>query len=122
MIKGCPDGDGCTFQEAQTICNSIFGSDDSGIVFEPTTKAISDAVLQAAYDAVGKSRNFWIGVNNSDLTYHSNGNPVSLASIPWYSGNPNSLHDCVYGVSRLNKWYSYPCDFSYMSTLCEMTS
>ena len=119
---GCPDGDGCTLQEAQTVCSSIFGSDDSGMVFEPTTLAITNAVLQTAYDAAGYNINFWIGVNNGDLTYLSNGNPVSLASIPWASGNPNSEHDCVYGSSGLKLWYSLNCDFSYMSTICEMTS
>ena len=124
MIGGCPDGNACTLQEAQTVCSSVFGSDTSGIVFEPTTLAINDAVLQAAKDAVGTGYSYWIGVNNGDLTYHSNGNPVSLASIPWNSGHPNSGEDCVYVlnyyVSKL--WKSVQCDQSNTSTICEMTS
>ena len=119
MIKGCPDGNGCTLQEAQTVCSSVFGSD--GIVFEPTTLAINNAVLQAAKFASGAGRWYWIGVNNGDLTYHSNGNPVSLASIPWQSGHPNSAHDCV-GVNSGSDWYSLRCDTSSMYTICEMTS
>ena len=122
MIKGCPDGDGCTFDEAQTVCNSVFGSHVSGIVFEPTTLDINNAVLQTAFDAAGTSYVYWIGVNNGDVTYHSNGNPVSLASIPWQSGEPNSGRDCVYGYSVNKKWYSFNCDYSYMDTICEMTS
>ena len=124
MIRGCPDGDGCTLQEAQTVCNSVFGSDTSGIVFEPTTLAINDAVLQAAYDAAGRSWSFWIGVNsnNGDLTYYSNGNPVSLASIPWHSGHPKSGKDCVYVYSGSKLWFSHTCDVSSMCTICEMTS
>ena len=122
MIKGCPDGNGCTLQEAQTVCNSVFGSDTSGIVFEPTTLAISDAVLQTAYDAAGRGWAYWIGVNNGDLTYLSNGNPVSLASIPWNSGHPNSGKDCVYVSSGSKKWYFNTCDASTLYTICEMTS
>ena len=126
MNQGCPDGNGCTLQEAQTICGSVFGSDTSGIVFEPTTKAINDAVLQAAYDIpglVGPGGVFyWIGVNNGNLTYHSNGNPVSIASIPWKSGQPNSDYDCVFGHLVTKQWTSAACDNSYMNTICEMTS
>ena len=125
---GCPDGDGCTLQEAQTICSSVFGSDTCGIVFEPTTLAISDAVLQEAFYAAGKER-FWIGVNTGDLTYHSNGNPVSLASIPWAnSDHPYSGQDCVYAANWVKKWYSTDCtlkqnticeiDYSKMNTIC----
>ena len=122
MIQGCPDGNGCTLQEAQTVCSSVFGSDSDGIVFEPTTSAINGAVLQAAYDAVGSSYVYWIGVNNTDLTYHSNGNPVSLASLPWSSGHPQSGYDCVWGNSYTKKWSSNPCTSSSMYTICEMTS
>ena len=116
--RGCPD-DWCTLQEAQTICSSVFGSDTGGIVFEPTTLAISDAVLQTAKDAVGTGYNYWIGVNNGDLTYLSNGNPVSIASIPWNSGHPNGAYDCVMGNSGTKKWSSNGCSSSTMYTICE---
>ena len=122
MIRGCPDGDGCTFDEAQTVCSSVFGSSISGIVFEPTTSAIHDAVLNTAFAAAGTSYWFWIGVKNGDLTYQSNGNPVSLASIPWNSGHPNSGKDCVYVSSGSKKWYFNTCDASTLYTICEMTS
>ena len=121
MIRGCPDGNGCTLQEAQTVCSSVFGSDTSGIVFEPTTLAINDAVLQAAYDAAGTGYVYWIGVNNGDLTYHSNGNPVSIASIPWNSGH-NSGYDCVRCSSGNKKWTPIPCYISDMYTICEKTT
>ena len=126
MLRGCPDGNGCTLQEAQTVCSSVFGSDTSGIVFEPTTLAINDAVLQAAYDIpglVGPGGVFyWIGVNNGNLTYHSNSNPVSIAPIPWQSGQPNSADDCVYTVPTSKKWYSKTCDQIIYGTICEVTS
>ena len=122
MIKGCPDGDGCTFDEAQTVCNSVFGSHVSGIVFEPTTLDINNAVLQTAFDAAGTSYVYWIGVNNVDVTYHSNGNPVSIASIPWISGHPNSAYDCVKGNSGTKKWASNHCHSSTMYTICEKTT
>ena len=129
MIAGCQDGNGCNLTEAQTVCSSVFGS-TNGTVFEPTTLAINEAVLQAAYDAAGRSWSFWIGVNsnNGDLTYYSNGNPVSLASIPWSGGHPKSAYDCVYGYFKQNlfstaiTWYSQDCAYHYMNTICEMTS
>ena len=114
---------GLTLQGAQTVCSSAFGSNTSGIVFEPTTLAINDAVLQAAYDIpglVGPGGVFyWIGVNNGNLTYHSNGNPVSIASIPWNSGHPNGAYDCVKGSSGTKKWSSNGCSSSTMYTICE---
>jgi len=121
MIKGCPDGDGCTFDEAQTVCSSVFGSGISGIVFEPTTSAINDAVLQTALDTTGSNMWFWIGVKNGDLTYQSNGNPVSLASIPWRGGHPQKRYDCVSAQSRSRKWESKDCDIDTLYTICETT-
>ena len=121
MLRGCPDGNGCTLQEAQTVCSSVFGSDTSGIVFEPTTLAINDAVLQAASELYFPEQ-YWIGVNNGNLTYHSNSNPVSIAPIPWQSGQPNSADDCVYTVPTSKKWYSKTCDQIIYGTICEVTS
>ena len=129
MFQGCPDGNGCTLQEAQTVCSSAFGSDTSGIVFEPTTLAINDAVLQAAKDAkewTPTSPKYWIGVNNDDLTYHSNGNPVSIASIPWFDYNyfyDYDYNNCVTAFPNFPyAWRSHSCDDSSVSTICEMTS
>jgi hypothetical protein len=83
---GCPDGNGCTFQESQTVCSTIFGSGISGIVFEPATVAINNAVLQTAKYTTGVGYWYWIGVSNVDFTYQSNGNAVSFSPIPWASG------------------------------------
>ena len=124
MNQGCPDGNGCTLQEAQTICGSVFGSDTSGIVFEPTTKAINDAVLKTAYDTVGGSRPFWIGVNYDDLTYYSNSNPVSIDLWSDYKDyyDYDDTFECVGAYSSSKDWWSFDCDNSKMSTICEMTS
>ena len=121
MIKGCPDGNGCTLQEAQTVCSSVFGSYTSGIVFEPTTLAQSHKVLRTAHDAADANHWYWIGVNNGDLTYLSNGNPVSF-TIPWQYSHPISARDCVFGISSIEKWVSWNCDDSSVKTICEMTS
>ena len=112
---------GLTLQGAQTVCSSAFGSNTSGIVFEPATLAINDAVLQAA-SKLYFPEEYWIGVNNGNLTYHSNGNPVSIASIPWSSGQPNSEDDCVYTYPTSKLWYSQTCDQIAYGTICEVTS
>ena len=122
---GCPDGYpyGCTFQQAQTVCSSIFGSDTGGIVFEPTTLAINNDVLQTA-DSLYTYNNYWIGVNNGNQTYYSNGNPVS-ESMPWSNGQIESGKDCVRANSYSKDWYSWTCDESVigpgdtMSVICE---
>ena len=62
--------DGCTFQQAQEQCETVFGSGFSGHVFEPTSLENNNAVLQAAKDVMGgKSRWFWIGVTNGEFRY-----------------------------------------------------
>ena len=113
---------GHTFQEAQIKCSSVFGSDIDGIPFEPTTSVINDAVLQTAVDTTGCTCWYWIGVKNGDLTYQSNGNPVSLASVPWDSGEPTSSGDCVSAYSGPKKWQTKACDTSNGYVICEMTS
>ena len=113
---------GHTFQEAQIKCSSVFGSDIDGIPFEPTTSVINDAVLQTAVDTTGSTYWYWIGVKNGDLTYQSNGNPVSLASIPWRSGYPISGIDCVAAQSGSKEWESKSCYTSSGYVICEMTS
>ena len=123
QILGCPDGNGCTFQESQTVCSTIFGSGISGIVFEPATAAINNAVLQTAKDTTGVGYWYWIGVSNVDLTYQSNGSPVSFSPIPWASGYPTSGGiECVSGNSANNEWLSRACDTTYGYTICEISS
>ena len=67
---GCHDiYPGCTFQQAQDQCQTVFGPGVSGHLFEPTSLEINNAVLKAAEDVMGHSRAFWIGVINGEFTY-----------------------------------------------------
>ena len=68
--KGCHNiYDGCTFQQAQDQCKTVFGPGVSGHLFEPTSLEINNAVLKAAKDVIGHSRWFWIGVINEEFRY-----------------------------------------------------
>ena len=100
--KGCKaNGDiGCTFQQAQDQCKTVFGAGIFGKVFEPTSIEDNDAVLKAAKDTV-RSGWYWIGVSNKPLKYKSNNKPVSISPIPWDSGEPfktarDSMSHCVF--------------------------
>ena len=120
-IFGCPDRDGCTYEEVENICKTVFGPGIPGKIFEPTTLNINNAVLTAAKEALG-SWYFWIGVSVEDLTYKSNGKPVSINPIPWESGqrskSSNSL--CMVAASDTMKWHSnFYCNVYQVSTICE---
>lgn len=120
-VWGC-DGVKCTYEESENICKTVFGPGIPGIIFEPTTLSINDAVLTAAYEAFDVvGYNFWIGVNAGDLTYKSNGIPVSINPIPWFIGQPSKSSNeyCVTAASA--GWYAdYHCiNHPYASPICE---
>ena len=122
--KGCKadGGYGCTFQQAQDQCKTVFGAGIFGKVFESTSIEDNDAVLKAANDAIG-SYSFWIGVSNTPLKYKSNNKPVSISTIPWRSGEPSmtaSETQCLNTSSESKKWYArYPCSNPGYYTICE---
>ena len=114
---------GCTFQQAQDQCKSVFGSGHSGYLFEPTTLEINNAVLKAAEDVMGHSRWFWIGVTNGDFKYRSNGKPVSIEPIPFGSDQPILTGDdtqCLGAVSGNQKWITHECWKPLMYTICQL--
>ena len=106
-IFGCPDRDGCTYEEVENICKTVFGPGIPGKIFEPTTLNINNAVLTAAKEALG-SWYFWIGVSVEDLTYKSNGKPVSINPIPWGSDEPSKTSNlyCIRANYFTLMWYS----------------
>ena len=113
---------GCTYQQAQDQCKTVFGSGISGYLFEPTTLEINNAVLKAAKDVMGHSRWFWIGVTNGDFRYRSNGKPVSIEPIPFGSDQPiltGSDTQCVGAVSGTLKWITPLCNNPIVYTICE---
>ena len=119
--QGCPDGNGCTYEESENLCETIFGPSKSGMIFEPTTLSINNAVLTAAKEAVGYLW-YWIGVRVRDLTYMSNGKPVSINSIPWESGQPSESRNslCMVADADSKKWnFNWYCNVSQVSTICE---
>ena len=123
MTKGgCHDiYDGCTFQQAQDQCKTVFGPGVSGHLFEPTSLEINNAVLKAAEDVMGHSRWFWIGVTNGDFRYRSNGKPLSIGPIPFGSDQPSlpsSDTQCIGAVSGTMKWFTSFC-WKHLYTICE---
>jgi hypothetical protein len=120
--RGCrADGTyGCSFQEAQDQCKTVFGAGIFGKVFEPMSIEDNDAVLKAA---INISYWFWIGVSNTPLKYKSNNKPVSISTIPWKSGQPSmtaSETQCLGARPDTLKWTAiYPCSYSRGSTICE---
>jgi len=120
--RGCPDGDGCTFQEAQNLCKTVFGSGLHGHIWEPTTLEINNAVLTAAKDAMAGSYSYWLGVSNVDFKYMSNGKPSSISPMPWSSGAPGSSRSGAYcsgAISGPKLWFTIACSSSTMYTICE---
>ena len=112
---------GCTFQQAQDQCKTVFGSGISGYIFEPTTLEVNNAVLKAAEDVMGHSRWFWIGVTNGDFRYRSNGKPLSIEPIPFGSDQPSlpsSDTQCIGAVSGTMKWFTTYC-WKHLYTICE---
>ena len=121
--RGCrADGTyGCSFQEAQDQCKTVFGAGIFGKVFEPTSIEDNDAVLSAAYDALGGGW-YWIGVSNKPLKYKSNNKPVSISTIPWESGEPSmtaSETQCLNVGSNLKWLADAPCSNPNGGTICE---
>ena len=118
---------GCTFQQAQDQCKTVFGSGIGGIVFEPSTLEINNAVLKAAEDVMDHSHWFWIGVTNDhpneDFKYRSNSKPVSIKPIPFgsdqpYDPLPSSETRCIAAVSGTFKWFTPFC-WKRFYTICE---
>ena len=112
-IFGCPDGNGCTYKESENICKTVFGPSIPGKIFEPTSLSLQNAVLTASQKAFG-NYGFWIGVNVRDLTYKSNGKPVSINSIPWASRHSeekrNSNSYCMFVYANVKRWTAvYHC-------------
>ena len=114
-------GVGCTLQQAQDQCKTVFGAGILGKVFEPTSVEDNDAVLKAARGIGGW---YWIGVSNQPLVkYKSNNKPVSLSTIPWQSGEPSktaSEYPCVWGDSQTLEWVARTCGSQgSIYTICE---
>ena len=113
---------GCTFQQAQDQCKTVFGAGIFGKVFEPTSIKDNDAVLKAAKAAVSSGW-YWIGVSNKPLKYKSNNKPVSISTIPWDSGEPSktaSETQCLNASAGTLKWRAnHPCSYFYGYTICE---
>jgi hypothetical protein len=89
---------GCTFQQAQDQCKTVFGPGISGHLFEPISLEINNAVLKAAKDVMGHSRWFWIGQN------------ISTSS---------SEAKCIGAVSGTQKWITYCWKHRHLYTICE---
>ena len=113
---------GCTFQQAQDQCKTVFGAGISGKVFEPTSIEDNDAVLKAAKVTLSGGW-AWIGVSNKPLKYKSNNKTVSISTIPWKSGEPfktASEIQCLNAVSGTLKWRAnLPCSTTNGFTICE---
>ena len=65
---------------------------------------------------------YWIGVTVDNLTYKSNGEPVSVNPIPWASDEPSQTNStyCMRADSYDQKWYAdMSCSVDYGYPLCE---
>ena len=112
---------GCTFQQGQDQCKTVFGAGILGKIFEPTSLEDNDAVLKVANTV--SSGWYWIGVSNQPLKYKSNNKTVSISTIPWQSGQPSktaSETQCLLANTGSLEWSAgYKCSTTGGYLICE---
>ena len=106
-------------------CQSQFGSNETGKLFEPRDLATNNLVFDYALRIIN-SNQFWFGINDIDIEgtfqYATGGN---LVFTNWFGGQPDNYagaQDCVYsGINKGHdgKWDDYTCNTKFFS-ICEI--
>jgi len=111
-----------TFKKTQEFCVTVFGPMHKGKIFEPRSSNVNNLVLKEALGLNrGTGQYFWMGVNNTDYKYISNGLPINLGLIPWDLGQPStaSKDHCISAKSSNQKWdTNYKC-YQKSAAICE---
>ena len=111
------------FTDAMVNCQTQFGSNHTGKLFEPRDLATNDLVIPSANLISPSITYFWLGMNDIDtegtFQYATGGN---LSFTNWRSGQPDNYggaQNCARTFDIITQWDDYNCDIKFAS-ICEI--
>ena len=113
-----------SFSDAKNFCQTVFGPEKSGKLWEPQNRNINDLVYEESVFILGRRYPFWLGATyegfKTGYRYSSSGKLISWAN--WNDGNGTENFsrrtgdECTMITDKV--WYDHYCNDSRY-TICE---